>query len=56
MYGLYNKDLLLSNTLNEHRAELVQIFIKTKTAKRIHIKMSNFKIKQKKNMSKMKLI
>ena len=49
------RDLLLSVNLNNNPAELVKHFIKTKTVKRIYIKMLKFKIKQDEHVNKMKL-
>ena len=49
------RDLLLSTDLNNNPAELVQKFMKTKTVKRIYIKMLKFNIKQDEHVDKMKL-
>ena len=49
------RDLLLSTDLNNNPAELVQKFMKTKTVKRIYIKMLKFNIKQDEHVNKMKL-
>ena len=49
------RDLLRSINLNNNPVELVQHFMKTKTVKRIYIKMLKFKIKQDEHVNKMKL-
>ena len=49
------RDLLLSTDLNNNPAELIQKFMKTKTVKRIYIKMLKFNIKQDEHVDKMKL-
>ena len=46
------RDLLLSTDLNNNPAELVQKFMKTKTVKRIYIKMLKFNIKQDEHVDK----
>ena len=49
------RDPLLSINLSNNPAELVYNFMKTKTVKRIYIKMLKFKMKQDEHVNKMKL-
>ena len=51
----YIRDLLLSINLKNNPAELVKNVMKTKTVKRIYIKLLKFKIKQNEHVDKMKL-